>query len=193
MRAITKDILEALVATCDDSCRGARDKALLLVGFASGGRRRSELVNLQVSDLERIPEGYLLTIRRTKNDQLGRGHTVPIVGTAASTLTAWLVQSGIRQGKLFRGVRGKATLTRGICGDAIHNMVRRRIRLIGLDPRGFGAHSLRAGFMTQAANAGAILGDAMALSGHRNTEVAQRYYRHASILNNPAGRLLAEE
>lgn len=190
MKAITRDILRALVQTCDDSLRGTRDKAILLVGFSSGGRRRSELVNLTVNDLEKIPDGYLLTLRHSKTDQIGHGHTVPIITTAAHALTTWLVQSGLRDGKIFRGIRGKATLTPGICGDAIHQMIRRRIARIGLDPREYGAHSLRAGFMTQAAQTGTALGDAMALSGHRNPAVAQGYYRPVAILNNPASHLL---
>lgn len=193
MRAITKDILHALIDTCDDSLHGTRDKALLLVGFASGGRRRSELVNLEVNDLEKVPAGYLLSVRKSKTDQTGKGHTVPLLGMAANAVTEWLVQSGIRNGKLFRGIRGKAVLSKSICGDAIYKMVRRRIALIGLNPKDYGAHSLRAGFLTQAAQAGTTLGDAMALSGHHNTQTAQQYYQHATILNNPASRLLDEE
>lgn len=193
MRAITKDILMAMIDTCDDSLHGTRDKALLLVGFASGGRRRSELVNLQVNDLQKIPEGYLLTLRKSKTDQTGKGHTVPLLGMAASALNTWLMQSGIRNGKLFRGIRGKATLTQHFCGDAILKMIRRRIALIGLNPNDYGAHSLRSGFMTQAAQTGATLGDAMSLSGHRNPETAQQYYRHAGILKNPAACLLNDE
>ena len=193
MRAITKDILEAMIASCDESLRGSRDKALLLVGFASGGRRRGELVNIQVSDLQKIEEGYYLTLCQTKTDQAGKGHTVPIVGLAANALTTWLVQSGIREGALFRGVRGKATLTKRICGDAILNIIKRRIKGIGLDPTDYGAHSLRAGFMTEAAQAGSPLGDAMALSGHRTTNVASAYYRQASLLDNPASHLLADD
>lgn len=193
MKAITKDILEKMVASCDDSLHGTRDKALLLVGFASGGRRRSELVNARIDDLQKTSEGYVLTLRKTKTDQTGKGHCVPISSIAASALKAWLVQSGIRQGHLFRGIHGKYTLTKSICGDAIHNMVKRRIAAIGQDPSDYGAHSLRSGFLTQAANAGTTLGDAMALSGHRSMDIANAYYRHASILDNPAGRLLTEK
>jgi integrase len=193
MRAITKDILHELITTCDDSLRGTRDKALLLVGFASGGRRRSELVNLDLNDLQKISTGYLLTVRKSKTDQAGKGHTVPILGIAASALATWLIQSGIRDGKLFRGVHGRATLTTGMCGDAIHKMIRRRISAIGLDPEVFGAHSLRAGFMTQAAQAGVTLGDAMAFSGHRNSQTAQHYYQHAVLMNKHASKLLEDE
>ena len=192
MRAITKDILEALLDSCDDTLHGARDKAILLVGFSTGGRRRSELANIQINDLHKIPEGYLLTLRKTKTDQKGKGLTVPIVMRAATALTQWLMQSGVRDGCLFRGTRGRASLTQCICGDSINSMIKRRIEQIGLDSTDFGAHSLRAGFMTQAANAGAVLGDAMALSGHRCAEVANGYYREASLLKNPAGKLLIE-
>ena len=143
MRAITKDILEALINTCDDTHHGTRDKAILLVGFSTGGRRRSELVNIQMNDLQMIPEGYLLTLRKTKTDQKGKGLTVPIVTRAATALTEWLMQSGIRDGCLFRGIRGLASLNQCICGDSINSMIKRRIEQIGLDSTDFGAHYVR--------------------------------------------------
>lgn len=46
MAAITRAVLEAMLATCEEDLRGIRDRAVLLVGFAAGGRRRDELVSL---------------------------------------------------------------------------------------------------------------------------------------------------
>ena len=105
----------------------------------------------------------------------------------------WLVQSGLRSGTLFRGIHNNGRLNDGISGRTINRIVKRRIKLIGLDPDQFGAHSLRSGFITEAARSGATLGDAMTLSGHRCVEVANGYYRKAAVMENPAGKLLFDE
>ena len=191
--AITKEILEAMLETCDDSLTGVRDRALLLVAFTSGGRRRDEIAHLYIEDLRKVDEGYILHVRRSKTDQTGKGFDVPIVGAAAHALNAWLVQSGLRSGILFRGIRNTGKLNDGISGSAINRLIRRRVELAGFDPDLFGAHSLRSGFITEAARSGANLGDAMALSGHRCAEVASGYYREASILENPAGKLFTNK
>ena len=49
-----------------------RDKALILIGFA-GGFRRSELVNISNDDVEFVPEGVKILIKRSKTDQSGEG------------------------------------------------------------------------------------------------------------------------
>jgi len=190
--AITRAILERLLATCDDTLAGMRDRALLLVGFAAGGRRRSELAALAVRDLRRIDDGFILMVRRSKTDQAGRGLEVPVLGRAAVALSAWLVQSGIREGKLFRGIRAQGALYAGLSGKSIGCIVKRRVKLAGLDPDRFGVHSLRAGFITEAARHGAPLGDAMSLSGHRCVHIASGYYREAALLKNPAADLLSD-
>lgn len=190
--AITMDILKAMLATCDDSLIGVRDRALLLVGFTSGGRRRDEIANLNIEDLRKVKDGYLLYIRRSKTDQGGIGLEVPIQGQAATALKAWLVQSGLRSGALFRGINTNGSMNKTISGRTINRMVKRRVAIIGLDPDQFGAHSLRSGFITEAARSGATLGDAMALSGHKCVEVASGYYRQADVLENPAGKLFSE-
>lgn len=190
--AITMPILEAMLATCDDSLTGVRDRALLLVAFTSGGRRRDEIAHLYIEDLRKVDEGYILHVRRSKTDQTGNGFEVPIIGIAAQALNTWLVQSGLRSGILFRGIRNTGKLNDGISGSAINRLIKRRVAMAGFDPQQFGAHSLRSGFITEAARSGANLGDAMALSGHRCAEVASGYYREASVLENPAGKLFSD-
>lgn len=187
--AITADILQAMLATCDDSLWGIRDQALLLVGFASGGRRRSELANMKVEDLVKIDEGYILRIGASKTDQAGVGQETPVLGEAAITLNKWLLASGLRSGKLFRAIKANNKLTDAITGYRIGVMIKKRIAKIGLNPKEFGAHSLRAGFITEAGRRGAALGDAMALSGHRDRGTAHTYYRQDNIVSNPASRL----
>lgn len=190
--AATVEILRALVATCDHSLRGTRDRAILLVGFAAGGRRRAELAALQVSDLTKVKDGYLICIGRSKNDQDGDGHTVPVFGEAARALSRWLVKSGIREGFVFRGVRRNDQLNGHIHPRTINRIVKRCARNARLNPKEFGAHSLRSGFLTEAVDQGVQLRDAMQLSGHKTEAVAQGYYRNKELARNRATDLLAQ-
>jgi integrase len=190
-RAITRDILEAMIDTCGDSLVDLRDKALLLVAFASGGRRRSELVALEVSDLGKVEGGYTLTLKRSKTDQLGQGMQFPVRGRAAQALDAWLKAAHLRSGKLFRSV-AQGRLGKGLSDRTVARIVKRRLLLADYDPEHYGAHSLRSGFLTESGRRGIHLGEAMALSGHKSVEVALRYYRVGGIHRNPAARLLED-
>ncbi|VAW71862.1 hypothetical protein MNBD_GAMMA12-1798 [hydrothermal vent metagenome] len=187
--AITLDILERLLKTCDDSLMGVRDKAILLVGFASGGRRRSELSQLQMQDLKLTEDGYLITIRKSKTDKTLAGHTVPLKGQAAIALKEWIIKSGIREGTVFRGLKPNRTFYSSLSGHSINVMVKARVKRIGLNEKDFGAHSLRAGFLTEATRQGINLTEAMYLSGHKSIVVAQGYCRASEVTNNKASQL----
>lgn len=189
-QAITSEILKQMLAVCDKTLTGKRDKALLMLGFASGGRRRSELANLMVSDLKRIKSGYVLRLRKSKTDQAGNGLEVPLLGKAATALSDWLVASGIREGKLFRGIKANGALYEGISGQTINRIIKRYVSKLGYDPAEYGAHSLRAGFITEAGRRGLPLGESMMLSGHRSVNVAHGYYREGELLSNPSAHLL---
>jgi len=188
--AITLDILNALIATCDSSVTGIRDKAILLVGFSAGGRRRAEIVNIRVEDLNKTKDGYLLTIQKSKTDQTGKGFIVPVFGQAAFALKAWLIKSGLRSGPLFRGIKPNDDFYEAISPRTINLIVKRRIKMIGLNPESFGAHSLRAGFITESSNQGINLTEAMMLSGHKSIKVAQGYCREINLQTNKASHLL---
>lgn len=191
--AITRDMLLSMISTCDDSLEGVRDRALLLVAFTSGGRRRDELVNIKVNDLTKVDGGYVLRIRKSKTDQGGKGFEVPVLGDAATALKAWLLMSGIRSGALFRGINRNGSMNDSIYARTINRIVKRRVKMLGFDPDEYGAHSLRSGFITEAARYGANMMDAMALSGHRSVVIASGYYRKAEVLENPAGKLFTDE
>jgi len=191
--AITIDVLKKLTATCDNSLHGLRDKALLLVGFASGGRRRDELAHLLIEDLTTIKGGYLIRLRKSKTDQAGRGETLPILGPAATALKKWLMKSGLRKGRLFRGIKSNGDFYEGIDGRTINRIVKRCATKAVLDSKKFGAHSLRAGFVTESGRQGASLRDAMQLSGHRTVEIAGLYHREGELLKNPTARLLSHK
>jgi integrase len=115
--ALTKEPLEALLATCDDSLIGLRDKAMLLFAWASGGRRRSEVVRATIENTRQVPEGYLYTMGYSKTNQdgsEGADSYKPVVGRAAKALSAWLSASGITTGPLFRRVRRGGIIGEGL-------------------------------------------------------------------------------
>lgn len=189
-QAITSEILNTLIQNCsENNLIDIRDKALLLVGFCSGGRRRSEIANMNIEDLTRIEDGYLLTLQRSKTDQVGNGKTVPILGDAAHALATWLLKSGIRQGRLFRAVNRWGHLSDRICDRSIHRIIVNRLVTAGFDSKNFCAHSLRYGFLSEAGKQGIALGDAMSLSGHSTISTALKYYRAGETHRNPAAQI----
>ena len=175
--AITQDILEKILMTCDNSLIGVRDRAILLLAFYSGGRRRSEIVDLSVSDISRTKEGYDITLRKSKTDQDAMGFTVPLSGIPATALNTRLVKSGLREGKLFRGIKSNGTLYPALTGTGIYKMVKKRVQLAGLNEELYSAHSLRAGFITDSVQNGNSIYKTMQYSGHKDINTAQRYIR----------------
>lgn len=191
-KALTLNLLRKLIETCEDDLRGRRDRALLLLAFASGGRRRSEVAALQVKDLCRTTDGnYLFELNRFKTSEGGPAqNTKPVNGEAAEALTAWLTVSRITAGPVFRQViRGE--VGGGLSGDAIRWIVRRRAQLAGLSPRDFSAHSLRSGFVTEAGKQGVPIGDVMRLTDHRSLTNPFWYYRAEELKTSAAANLLS--
>jgi integrase len=196
-KPVTRDILEALLATCDDSHRGIRDRAMLMLAFASGGRRRSEVTALNVEDIGRDDfkaKGLvwirLLETKTTKKDQAPR---LPMKGRAARALVHWLEVTKITSGPLFRPISlSDRPLPRRLASDALRTILRHRLILAGLPVDFATPHGLRAGFLTQAALDGAPLAAAMKLSLHRSAVQAQKYYADVEISENPATDLLGD-
>lgn len=194
-RPVTRDLLEKLLASCDDSPRGLRDRAVLMLGFASGGRRRSEITGLRREDVdlsEFSARGLiwlrLITTKTTGQDKAPR---LPLKGRAARALMRWIEVARIEDGPLFRPIsRAGRPLPRPLNPTAIRDILRHRLRCAGLPPDYASPHGLRAGFLTQAALDGAPLAAAMKLSLHRSAQQAQRYYADVEIEENPATDLL---
>lgn len=194
--AATLGVLDQMLAHCNtDSLRDVRDRAVLLVGFSSGGRRRSEIAGMQVEDL--IPDGTNYTWKlghtKTKLDDTPK----PIHGRAAEALREWLGRSGVRYGPVFLeiNVHDRPT-TRPMSDQAIYRLVKRLAVLAGV-PGAWGAHSLRVGFLTQSGRDGDSIAEAMALSGHESIQTALRYYRAGEVatsaLADKASRLTKRE
>ena len=196
-RPITRDVLNQILATCEISPRGNRDRAMLMLAFASGGRRRSEVTALDVQDvgLDDFASKGLVWLRlwETKTTAKDKAPRLPLKGRAARALVHWLEETGLTEGPLFRPIsRAGRPLPRRLAPDALRLILRHRLRLAGL-PEDFATpHGLRAGFLTQAALDGAPLAAAMKLSLHRSAVQAQKYYADVEIADNPATDLLGD-
>jgi site-specific recombinase XerD len=148
-----------MLALCPATLRGRRDAALLALGFA-GAFRRSELVAMTVADLVDAPDGYRVMIRRSKTDQEGAGQEIAIPRGCriepVKLVQAWLQAAGITEGPVFRPVlKGSRVLEEPLSGHSAAAIVKRYALAAGLDPSAFAAHSLRARFLTSAAESGA--------------------------------------
>ena len=188
-RAITRDILDLMLNTCGNSLIDKRDKALLLFGFSSGGRRRSEIASAKVETLTPVEGGYVYHIPMSKTDQEGRGQDVPVLGRAAIALDAWLEAARIEDGFIFRGVAKGGRITDRLSDKAVARIVKKRAEMVGLDPVQFGGHSLRSGFVTEAGRQGKTLADTMTLSGHKSMSTALKYHQSGAVVHNTAARL----
>ena len=189
--AATADRIAGMLATIPDTLGGKRDRALLALGF-SGAFRRSELVALTVADLEETAEGLRVTVRRSKTDQEGQGAVIAIPRGARlrvpDAVRAWLDAAGIVDGPVFRSVNrhgrvGAAALT----DKVVALVVKRYAEAAGLVVADFSGHSLRAGFLTSAADAGASIFKMMDVSRHKSVDVLRGYVRRAEIFRDHAG------
>lgn len=186
--ALQLDELRRMLAALPNDARGARDRAVLLVGFASG-LRRSDLAGLDLADVAVVREGLVLRVGRSKTDQEGAGREVGVHrGRRRSTcpvraLEAWLVERGAWPGPLFPvvGLHTGAVERRRVSGAAIAAVVQAAAKRAGLDPARYGGHSLRAGCATAAAAGGASDLAIAGRTGHRSLAVLRRYVRHGSL------------
>jgi integrase len=186
------ETIRAAAAAGRDDLLGARDRALLTIGFA-GGFRRSEIVSLDVSDLDFRPEGLVVTLRRSKTDQEGAGRRVALpFGSNPDTcpvrvLRAWLDAAGVTAGAVFRGVDRHGNVSPERLSDrAVANIVKAAAERAGLDAASYSGHSLRAGLATAAAKAGKSERAIMRQTGHRSERMVRRYIREASLFDDNA-------
>ncbi len=192
---ITRNVLEQLLSTCRGSRRDCRDRAILMLGWASGGRRRSEITGLMFEDvsLKEFNEKSLVWISLLETKTTTKGETPRLVlkGRAAQALVHWIEVGQIKNGPLFRPVsKADRVLKRQLSPDAIYQIVKHRLQLAGLPEDFASPHGLRSGFLTQAALDGAPIQAAMRLSLHRSMAQAQKYYDDVDIAENPATDLL---
>ena len=194
--AITKDVLQQLLATCDDSLRGKRDRALLLFAWSSGGRRRSEVSSADMQYLKVIgPDQYLYELAFSKTNQSGADlpeNTKPVLGPAGKALSEWLAASGITKGAIFRRIRKGGHLGEPLQAPAVRAIVKERCLLAGVDGD-FSAHSLRSGFVTEAGKRNVPLAETMALTGHQSVATVLGYFRSEAVIHNQAANLMGDD
>lgn len=179
--ALDKTHVVQMVRGCT-GLRGMRDRALLLIGFA-GALRRSELIGINVDDVEFFAEGLVLHLRRSKTDQVAHGREVAIPRVRrrhcpCRCLTTWLAAAGIEDGPVFRPInRYEEVLPQRLSAQSVALVIKRLAAQAGLDPAVLSGHSLRAGFVTNAVQRGASAASICAQTGHRSDEMMQRYVR----------------
>jgi integrase len=201
-KAVTGDVLAKLLATCStDSLRDVRDRAILMVAFASGGRRRSEIASLRKEQLTVEPQiivegapplpSLAIHLGRTKTSGSEHDEVVYLTGRPVDALNAWLAAAKIEGGSIFRKVDRWGNISkRALEPSAVNAIVKQRATLAGLEPGEFSAHGLRSGYLTEAANRGIPLPEAMEQSRHRSVQQASSYYNSATRRSGRAARML---
>jgi len=160
--------------------RRLKNKALILIGFA-GGFRRSELVAIQIEDIDFVTEGVKIFIKRSKTDQSGEGMTKGIPYFSNSeycpviSLKNWLDKLEKKDGKIFDMSDKSVALT-----------IKKYAAIGGLDSNKYSGHSLRSGFATSAAELGAEERSIMAMTGHKTSQMVRRYIQEANLFKNNA-------
>ncbi|TBA94358.1 site-specific integrase (plasmid) [Rhizobium ruizarguesonis] len=201
-KAVTGDVLAKLLATCaSDSLRDLRDRAILMVAFASGGRRRSEIAGLRreqltieppipVEDGSPLPS-LAIHLGRTKTNSGEQDDVVYLTGRPVEALNAWMTAAKIESGSVFRGIGRWGTVSkRAIDPQSINAILKQRVEMAGLEVGEFSAHGLRSGYLTEAANQGIPLPEAMEQSRHRSFQQASNYYNAANRRSGRAARML---
>jgi site-specific recombinase XerD len=189
-RAMTNDLVLGAVATNDGSLRALRDRAIVLLGFG-GAFRRSELVAIDVADLQFCDSGLRVQIRRSKTDQSAEGVTIAVaagsIACPAQAVRDWLEAANITTGAVFRRVvnrRNQRVTDRRLAARNIASVVKQCARRLGLVEADFAAHSLRAGWLTSAAARGASVFKMKEVSRHKSLDVLGGYVRDANLFRH---------
>ena len=195
-KPLTKEDLFSALGVMGDSLKDVRDRALLLIGFA-GGFRRSELIAINCTDIESVRQGVVIHVRRSKTDQEGVGRKIGIpygrsCWCPVTALNDWLERAGIEDGSVFRPVdRHGRVQGQRLSGEAVSLVVKERVAAVGLEPKEFSGHSLRAGLATFAAAAGVSSWKIRQQTGHASDAMLARYVRDGELfIDNAAAELL---
>ena len=187
-----KQIIDEINKQDEPEIKKLRNKALLLLGFA-GGFRRGELISLDLEDLEFVFEGVKINIKRSKTDQFGEGFTKGIphfenyLYCPVKNLKNWLNISKIKKGPVFvRFSKGSKLTGERLTDQSVALIIKDCIKKTGINSANYSGHSLRSGFATSAAEAGAEERSIMAMTGHKSTEMVRRYIKEANLFKNNA-------
>ena len=187
-----KSIINVIDQQEINEIKKSRDKTIVLVGFG-GGFRRTELISIDHEDLEFVPEGVKITLKRSKTDQFGEGMVkgLPYFSNElycpVINLKKWLELSKIKSGPIFRRFAKGSVLTNNRLTDqSVVLFIKNYLNLAGIENKNYSGHSLRSGFATVAAESGADERSIMAMTGHKTTQMVRRYIREANIFKNNA-------
>ena len=187
-----KNLINVIDELIVEEIKKLRDKSIILIGFG-GGFRRSELTSIDYEDIEFVPEGVKILVKRSKTDQFGEGMIkglpyftnekyCPVIN-----LKKWLEVSEIKSGPIFKRFSKGLNLTnKRLTDQSVVIIMKEYLKLAGIENKNFAGHSLRSGFATVAAESGADERSIMAMTGHKTTQMVRRYIREANIFKNNA-------
>ena len=191
-----KKIINAIDNGKKDNIKKLRDRTIILIGF-SGGFRRNEIVSLDCDDLDFVPEGLKINIKRSKTDQFGEGSVKALPYFNKSqycpvvSLKKWMDLTSITSGPVFRRfIKGSKLSENRLTNQTVALLIKEYLNLAGIDSTNYSGHSLRSGFATSAAESGAEERSIMNMTGHKSTEMVRRYIKEANLFkNNPLSKI----
>ena len=187
-----KLIINGIDESNNEDIKKFRDRSIILMGF-SGGFRRNEIVSLDYDDLDFVTEGLKIKLKRSKTDQFGEGSVkgLPYFDNTqycpVLSLKNWIALSNINSGPLFRRFsKGSKLSENRLTDQTVALLIKKYLKLAGIDSKNYSGHSLRSGFATSAAESGAEERSIMAMTGHKSTEMVRRYIKEANLFKNNA-------
>ena len=187
-----KQIINVIDEQKIEKIKKLRNRTLILIGFG-GGFRRTELISINLEDLDFVEEGVKITLRRSKTDQFGEGLVkgLPYFTNEkycpVTSLKNWINLSNIKTGPIFRRFAKSSILTgHRLTDQSVVLIIKDCLKKAGIENENFSGHSLRSGFATVAAESGADERSIMAMTGHKTTQMVRRYIREANIFKNNA-------
>ena len=187
-----KIIIDVIDQQNREKIKKLRDRSIILIGF-SGGFRRNEIVSLDYDDLDFVPEGLKINIKRSKTDQFGEGSkkALPYFDNSqycpVVSLKNWIDITKVNSGALFRRFsKGSKLTNKRLTDQTVALLIKEYLQLAGIDSKDYSGHSLRSGFATSAAESGVEERSIMAMTGHKSTEMVRRYIKEANLFKNNA-------
>ncbi len=191
-----KQLINVIDQDKTDEIKKLRDRTIILIGF-SGGFRRNEIVSLDYDDLDFVTEGLKINLKRSKTDQFGEGLVkgIPYFNNTqycpVLTLKKWIEVSNINSGPLFRRFsKGSKLSSNRLTDQTVALLIKKYLKLAGIESKNYSGHSLRSGFATSAAESGVEERNIMAMTGHKSPEMVRRYIKEANLFkNNPLNKI----
>ena len=187
-----KQIINSIDEFNNQEIKKLRDRSIILIGFA-GGFRRTELVSLDYDDLDIVTEGLKINLKRSKTDQFGEGSIKALPYFENSkycpvlSIKNWIKYTNINSGPLFRRfAKGSKLTTSRLTDQTVALLIKKYLKLAGIENKNYSGHSLRSGFATSAAESGVEERSIMAMTGHKSTEMVRRYIKEANLFKNNA-------